>query len=86
MLKINNLIYQYKLIHKFFNVHLKIPILFCFQLSWVDFLFVGFIEVSILIFGINIKDKYPYATELQKKITSLPGVKEYIASRQPYSL
>ncbi|CAH0723592.1 unnamed protein product, partial [Brenthis ino] len=54
------------------------------KLSWADFIFVGILEAANLILGAEIDKKYPQAAALLQKIRSLPGVKEYLASRKPY--
>ncbi|CAH2242034.1 glutathione S-transferase-like [Pararge aegeria] len=55
------------------------------KLSWADFVFVGIVEASNLFLGEEIERKYPNTVALLNKIRSLPGVKEYIASRKPYT-
>ncbi|XP_072949727.1 glutathione S-transferase-like [Epargyreus clarus] len=55
------------------------------QLSWADFILVGITEAASLFLGEEIHKKYPTVEALIKKITSLPGVKEYIAKREPYT-
>ncbi|XP_045767137.1 glutathione S-transferase-like [Maniola jurtina] len=54
------------------------------KLTWADFIFVGIVEATNLFLGEEIERKYPHTAALLKKIRSLPGVKEYIASRKPY--
>ncbi|XP_045535338.1 glutathione S-transferase [Papilio machaon] len=56
------------------------------KLSWVDFVLIGIVEASNLFLGVNIEKKYPTVDTLMKKILSLPGVKDYVATRKPYVL
>ncbi|CAD0200480.1 unnamed protein product [Chrysodeixis includens] len=56
------------------------------SLSWVEFVLVGIVESAILFLGIEIEKKYPKVKELVDKITNLPGVKEHIAARGPYTV
>ncbi|XP_041989056.1 glutathione S-transferase-like [Aricia agestis] len=56
------------------------------KLSWADFVFVGIVEVSNLFFGMEIEKKYPTVQALMQKVRTLPGVKEYIATRKPYTM
>ncbi|XP_026313612.1 glutathione S-transferase-like [Hyposmocoma kahamanoa] len=56
------------------------------KLYWADFVLVGIVETMNLYFGIEIEKKYPAVQALIEKIRNLPGVKEYIANRKPYSL
>ncbi|XP_034828860.1 glutathione S-transferase-like [Maniola hyperantus] len=58
---------------------------FAGKLTWADFIFVGIVEASNLFLGAEIERKYPHTVALLNKIRSLPGVKEYIASRKPYT-
>ncbi|KAJ2947569.1 hypothetical protein O0L34_g17361 [Tuta absoluta] len=55
------------------------------KLSWADFILIGIVETVNLIFKTEIEKKYPTVTALINKIKVLPGVKEYIAVRKPYS-
>ncbi|KAM3959771.1 glutathione S-transferase-like [Aphomia sociella] len=54
------------------------------KLSWADFVLVGMIETANLILEAEVEKKYPTIVALINKIHSLPGVKEYIATRKPY--
>ncbi|XP_068622126.1 glutathione S-transferase-like [Battus philenor] len=54
------------------------------KLTWVDFVFVSFVETLDFYFDINVEKKYPTVEALMKKIFALPGVKEYVAARKPY--
>ncbi|XP_060802114.1 glutathione S-transferase isoform X2 [Amyelois transitella] len=54
------------------------------KLSWADFYLVGCIETANLFAGYEIEEMYPNIRALVKTIRSLPGVKEYIATRKPY--
>nr|QGZ00483.1 glutathione S-transferase sigma2 [Glyphodes pyloalis]UEN71124.1 glutathione S transferase-S6 [Glyphodes pyloalis] len=56
------------------------------KLTWADFIFVGIIETANLFYGESIEKKYPTVVALVKKIQTLPGVKEYIATRKPYTV
>jgi hypothetical protein len=56
------------------------------QLSWADFVLVGIVETTNLFTGTEIDKKYPSVFALGKTIRSLPGVKEYVAARKPYSV
>ncbi|XP_026732227.1 glutathione S-transferase-like isoform X2 [Trichoplusia ni] len=54
------------------------------KLSWAEFILVGVIEGFNIFLGIEIEKNYPTVKKLVEKITHLPLVKEYIASRGPY--
>ncbi|XP_013188130.2 glutathione S-transferase [Amyelois transitella] len=54
------------------------------KLSWADFYFVGILETVNLVTGEEIEKNYPTIVALLNKIRSLPGVKEYIATRRKY--
>ncbi|KAI8420737.1 hypothetical protein MSG28_007960 [Choristoneura fumiferana] len=56
------------------------------KLSWADFVLVGIVESANLFLGTEIEKKYPTVLALVQKIRTLPGVKEYIATRKPYAL
>lgn len=69
-----------------FPLQCYIIISFIFQLSWADFILIGIVESFNLFMDTEIEKKYPTVDALCKKIRSLPGVKDYIANRQPYSI
>ncbi|XP_013188172.2 glutathione S-transferase [Amyelois transitella] len=52
------------------------------KLSWVDFYVMGIIEAINQFTEEQIEKNYPTIVALFQKIRSLPGVKEYIASRK----
>ncbi|CAH2040704.1 unnamed protein product, partial [Iphiclides podalirius] len=54
------------------------------KLTWTDFVLVGIVEAANLILQVDINKKYANVDQLMKKIVTLPGVKEYVASRKPY--
>nr|AIL29320.1 glutathione S-transferase sigma 3 [Cnaphalocrocis medinalis] len=56
------------------------------KLSWADFIFVGIIEAVNLFLEEVIEKKYPFIAALIKEIQTLPGVKEYIATRKSYKM
>ncbi|XP_063392793.1 glutathione S-transferase-like [Cydia fagiglandana] len=56
------------------------------KLSWADFILVGIVESANLFLGIEIEKKYPTVNALLKTVRSLPGVKDYLATRKPYTL
>ncbi|XP_053605937.1 uncharacterized protein LOC128672668 [Plodia interpunctella] len=55
-------------------------------LTWADFVLVGIIETANLFLNAQVEKKYPSIVALINHIRSLPGVKEYIATRKPYSV
>ncbi|VVC96653.1 unnamed protein product [Leptidea sinapis] len=56
------------------------------KLSWAEFILVGIIEASHFFIGEEIHKKYPTIVNLVNKFRALPGVKEYIAKRTPYTI
>ncbi|XP_047999751.1 glutathione S-transferase-like [Leguminivora glycinivorella] len=56
------------------------------KLSWADFILVGIVESANLFLGIEIEKQYPSVNALVQTIRALPGVKEYLATRKPYTL
>lgn len=68
------------------NDHIFLITLMYFQLTWADFVFIGIIEAVNLFLNTEIEKKYPTCQTLIQKIRSLPGVKEYIATRKPYNV
>ncbi|CAK1579573.1 unnamed protein product [Parnassius mnemosyne] len=54
------------------------------KLTWVDFVLVGIVESANLFLGVEIQKIYPTVGMLVKEVLSLPGVKEYVATRKPY--
>ncbi|XP_077290070.1 glutathione S-transferase-like [Arctopsyche grandis] len=53
------------------------------KLTWLDFFFVGAIEVLEFYLGVNVIDgKYPALLRLAKKIWELPEIKDYISKRE----
>ncbi|XP_053605231.1 glutathione S-transferase-like [Plodia interpunctella] len=56
------------------------------KLTWADFVLVGIIETANLFLNAQVEKKYPSIIALINHIRSLPGVKEYIATRKPYSV
>ncbi|XP_013188171.2 glutathione S-transferase [Amyelois transitella] len=54
------------------------------KLSWADFHLVGILETLNLYTEENIEKNYPTIVALVNYIHSLPGVKEYIATRKSY--
>ncbi|XP_026313611.1 uncharacterized protein LOC113225509 [Hyposmocoma kahamanoa] len=59
---------------------------FAGRLTWADFVLVGMVEAANFYLSIEVEKNYPTIQNLVQKITNLPGVKEYIATREPYSL
>lgn len=59
---------------------------FSIQLTWADFILVGIVETADLFLQETIEKNYPSVVALVKKIQTLPGVKEYIATRKPYTV
>ncbi|KAL0881859.1 hypothetical protein ABMA27_001632 [Loxostege sticticalis] len=56
------------------------------KLTWADFILVGIVETADLFLQETIEKNYPSVVALVKKIQTLPGVKEYIATRKPYTV
>ncbi|XP_063548103.1 glutathione S-transferase-like [Cydia strobilella] len=56
------------------------------KLSWADFILVGIVESANLFLGTEIEKKYPSVNALVHTVRALPGVKEYLATRKPYTL
>ena len=52
-----------------------------FQLSWGDFYLASVMDSLSGMLGMDVTEKYPNISNLQKKIFSMPKVKEYIAKR-----
>ncbi|XP_049871113.1 glutathione S-transferase-like [Pectinophora gossypiella] len=56
------------------------------KLTWADFILVTFVEAVNLFFDTEIERNYPAVKALVQKIQSLPRVKDYIATRKPYTV
>nr|UQQ66581.1 glutathione S-transferase sigma 4 [Conogethes punctiferalis] len=55
------------------------------KLSWADFIIVGLVETFNVYLGTDLHKNYPTIAALILKVNTLPGIKEYIASRPPYT-
>ncbi|KAM3959745.1 uncharacterized protein ACR2FA_006164 [Aphomia sociella] len=55
------------------------------KLSWADFVLVGIVESFNLFLNVEVEKNYPAITALLNRIRSLPGIKEYIATKKPYT-
>nr|UYI58596.1 glutathione S-transferase 25 [Grapholita molesta]WDQ36050.1 glutathione S-transferase sigma-2 [Grapholitha molesta] len=56
------------------------------KLSWADFILVGIVESANLFLGTEIEKSYPAVQALVQTVRALPGVKQYLATRKPYTL
>nr|AWX68889.1 glutathione S-transferase siama 2 [Heortia vitessoides] len=56
------------------------------KLTWADFILIGIIETANLFFDVTIEKNFPTIVALVKTIQALPGVKQYISTRKPYTV
>ncbi|KAE8573913.1 hypothetical protein A483_HHAL012430 [Halyomorpha halys] len=51
------------------------------KLSWAELYVVGYSSSLSGLIGINLAEKYPAFKELEEKVHSLPGIKEWVKKR-----